>query len=230
MFRRGCFRVFPTKSTSAPVLAACCLTVAWAIFPAQSVAQPATSKETCQQIKHATDRLACYDGLYPPFEQPKTPPPPETNPVVTAPSREVPPPSPSSTHPKERTSAQIHDRVDRTNPKAGGATENPAPPPRPTVTPTTPETEETFGYSVKPEKTTTKLKQISATVTAVNRKWPDNRYVYDLDNGQRWEQTKTQRTTIRKGDRITIKKGRLGGYLIANERGASARVTRVSDG
>lgn len=233
-----------TGTTIAPML--WCAAILISLSPSPS--QAASSLETCRMVRLATERLACYDRLYPPFEQNSVnrdgdraalePPkvsalPPASPPTVVQPSAA---PERQSSPMPQRTPAPTQARplepAEQPEPQRATVAESPRPLPEPasTLAAETKDTEENFGYAQKRKTKSTKLKQITATVQNVDRKWPDNRYVYNLDNGQTWEQTKAQRTTIREGDSVTIKRGRLGGYLMANERGASSRVARVGDG
>lgn len=72
-----------------------------------------------------------------------------------------------------------------------------------------------------------RVRKISAIIADQRKLWPDKRVEYTLANGQRWRQTRTQRVTIRDGDAVTIRSGRLGGYMMTNARGASAKVKRA---
>ena len=48
-----------------------------------------------------------------------------------------------------------------------------------------------------------------------------------LDNDQLWMQTSPRTLPIREGDQVTIKSGRIGGFLLATENGTTTRVERV---
>ena len=63
----------------------------------------------------------------------------------------------------------------------------------------------------------------TALVTARRQLWPSERWVFVLDNGDVWEQTKAKRVSIRVDDRVrVIERGM--GFLMIDEGGASTRV------
>ena len=51
--------------------------------------------------------------------------------------------------------------------------------------------------------------------------------LFRLENGQIWMQIAPRDVPIRTLDRVTIKRGLAGGYLMRNEAGSSTRVSRI---
>jgi hypothetical protein len=71
------------------------------------------------------------------------------------------------------------------------------------------------------------LEQLQAQVTKVSTK-PHGELVVTLENGQVWTETQTSSgARVKAGDRVTIKPGALGSFLLVAPNGRSARVTRV---
>lgn len=59
------------------------------------------------------------------------------------------------------------------------------------------------------------------------RKRDKQKMVFLLDNGQMWIQSSPRNLPFKKGDKVTIKSGLIGGYILRNERGVSTRVSRI---
>jgi FKBP-type peptidyl-prolyl cis-trans isomerase len=71
------------------------------------------------------------------------------------------------------------------------------------------------------------LEQLQAQVTKVSTK-PHGELVVTLENGQVWTEIQTNSgARVKAGDRVTIKPGALGSFLLAAPNGRSTRVTRV---
>ena len=51
--------------------------------------------------------------------------------------------------------------------------------------------------------------------------------IFLLDNGQIWIQDVFRYMAVDEGDAVTIKRARMGGYIMTTERGASTRVQRI---
>ena len=67
---------------------------------------------------------------------------------------------------------------------------------------------------------------LNATVIKVTRR-ARNELAFELDNEQLWAQVTPRYLSIKAKDRVIIKKGRLGGYILTTERGGSTRVKRL---
>jgi FKBP-type peptidyl-prolyl cis-trans isomerase len=71
------------------------------------------------------------------------------------------------------------------------------------------------------------LEQLQAQVTKVSTK-PHGELVVTLENGQVWTEIQTSSgARVKTGDRVTIKPGALGSFLLVAPNGRSTRVTRV---
>lgn len=70
------------------------------------------------------------------------------------------------------------------------------------------------------------LDQVSGVVTEVGR-LPLGQYVVTLDNGQVWEQLRSNsRLSIDVGDSVTIKGAALGSFMLVTQSGIGTKVTR----
>ena len=71
------------------------------------------------------------------------------------------------------------------------------------------------------------LEQLQAQVTKVSTK-PHGELVVTLENGQVWAEIQTNSgARVKVGERVTIKAGALGSFLLVAPNGRSTRVTRV---
>jgi hypothetical protein len=71
------------------------------------------------------------------------------------------------------------------------------------------------------------LEQLQAQVTKVSTK-PHGELVVTLENGQVWTEIQTNSgARVKAGDRVAIKSGALGSFLLVAPNGRSTRVTRV---
>jgi hypothetical protein len=68
--------------------------------------------------------------------------------------------------------------------------------------------------------------EFTATVNAVRDKG-QQRMVFLLDNGQIWMQSSPRSVPIRQGDSVTVKSGKIGGYIMRSENKVSTRVHRI---
>lgn len=91
-------------------------------------------------------------------------------------------------------------------------------------------TDASFGLErtvAKPRKASKKpAGELVARVTDTSKTWPEQRVVYQLDNGQEWVQTKAKMVSIVPGDQVTITRLPYGRYLMQDTGGASAHVRR----
>ena len=71
------------------------------------------------------------------------------------------------------------------------------------------------------------LEQLQAQVTSVSSK-PHGELVVTLENGQVWTEIQTSSgARVKAGERVTIKAGALGSFLLVAPNGRSTKVTRV---
>jgi hypothetical protein len=71
------------------------------------------------------------------------------------------------------------------------------------------------------------IDEISARVVAVTRD-PYRRYTVTLDNGQKWQQSRTDRFDIDVGDDVVVRKAALGSFTLQNvSGGGQTKVRRV---
>jgi len=68
--------------------------------------------------------------------------------------------------------------------------------------------------------------KITATIKEVIDK-DRKKMVFLLDNDQIWLQTSPRNLPIRQNDKVTIKSGFIGGYILRNGKGTSTRVERI---
>ena len=167
----------------------------------------------CVDISSSADRLACYDKLAGRASAPKT--------LVAAPSAA----SPAAISP---------------SPPASPAPASPAAPAPATVAsvaavpaPAAAPTEEDFGRSkVRKARMAAssgappEIKSITAKVAAFGRS-PNGRSRVTLDNGQIWEYQDDPDPLLSIGDSVTIKRARLGSFLLQTPAKLSHRVSRM---
>ncbi len=95
--------------------------------------------------------------------------------------------------------------------------------------PERPKAEDDFGLEqaerARPEPPRT-IGEIQSRVKALRRK-DRQEVIFLLDNGQIWIQDVFRFMTVEQGDAVTIKRARMGGYIMTTERGASTRVQRI---
>ena len=86
------------------------------------------------------------------------------------------------------------------------------------------ETIDTFGLTKKPVE---KIAKIYAEITTI-KKAPHGEFIITLSNGQVWKQSSAERYTIKKGQRVFIKTGAFGSFLLGTDgRNAMTRVKRL---
>jgi hypothetical protein len=68
--------------------------------------------------------------------------------------------------------------------------------------------------------------EIESKVAAVRRR-EAQKMVFRLENGEIWMQSTPRDVDIKVGDDVTIKNGKLGGYIMRTSSGASTRVQRL---
>ncbi len=78
----------------------------------------------------------------------------------------------------------------------------------------------------QPPKEREGLTEISSDVMDIKRRARNELVVY-LTNGQVWVQTSPRYLTIKNGDSVIVRRGRMGGYILTTERGGSTRVKRL---
>ena len=69
--------------------------------------------------------------------------------------------------------------------------------------------------------------EIVSAIRAV-RSRDKQKMVFLLDNGQMWIQTSPRTLPIREGDRVSIKSGLAGGFMLRTQKGVATRVTRIN--
>lgn len=177
------------------------------------VTAAAGSGEACGQLDDATERLVCYDRIFRPSPSPV-----QTEQVLN---------TPAVTTEPVTVATQPAPRIQQTRPATEAPVEQIIVSSVPATVDGVPIGEAYFGkYNYEIPKSV-RVREVTATVTKQRKIWPDERIEYVLTNGQRWRQTRAQKATIRDGEEVTIRSGRLGGFMLSNARGASARVKRV---
>ena len=158
----------------------------------------------CAQVVNARERLACYDN-----QNPRDP----SKPSVT----HTPQAQEQQTQPEYRS-------TESAPPAAEGAASS--------QTEAAPDTaqepqqddrglEKSKGIFSWPEKV-----EISSTIAAVRSEYP-KKMVFRLENGQIWLQTSPRELVIKTGDKVTIKSGTIGGYILSTDKGVNTRVQRI---
>jgi hypothetical protein len=166
----------------------------------------------CVDISSAADRLACYDKLAGRVSAPKA--------LAASPSAAAPAPAaPAAASPAAASPA----------PAAPAAVTSVAAAPAPTAAPT----EEDFGRSkvrmvrkAASSGAPPEIKSITAKVAAFGRS-PNGRSRVTLDNGQIWEYQDDPDPLLSVGDSVTIKRARLGSFLLQTPAKLSHRVSRI---
>jgi hypothetical protein len=157
----------------------------------------ATTAAECRVIALDAARLACYDRLYPPSAA--TP----AAPAAASGSARAATPPPTSAAPAS-------------------------------VSPATTSTEAAvsqFGLSETKQRAALGAaalpKSISGSIKSLQQ-GPAGRWIAQLDNGQFWQSTEVDAAgTPQVGDRVTIRRGALGSYLLATSDHLSTHVRRV---
>lgn len=117
--------------------------------------------------------------------------------------------------------------VDAETPSVSYRKADPAQPPpvaQPDATDTTSSSEgqpKSRGIFSFPEKV-----NIESTLAAVKNEY-QKKMVFRLENGQIWLQTSPRDMPIKEGDKVTIRNGTIGGFILSTAGGASTRVRRI---
>ena len=151
----------------------------------------------CAQVENARERLTCFDQQYP-RDQAK--------PSALPAPRDAEPPSisykkadPALTPPAAQ--ADATDATDATTSSEG--------------------LPKSRGIFSLPEKV-----NIESTIAAVKNEY-QKKMVFRLDNGQIWLQASPRDLPIKEGDKVTIRNGTIGGFILSTAGGTSTRVQRV---
>ena len=159
----------------------------------------AQSAADCAVLEEASDRLACYDKLFDNSGQP-----------ARQPNRRTPAPE----APREQTSQ-------------ASTPSSTSPAPKPPTDEEVTSNEPDFGLTKPPVKDQKpELAQIDSRVDSITRRARDE-MAFHLANDQTWAQTSARHVTIKVGDEVVVRKRRLGGYVLIDERGASTKVVRL---
>ena len=75
-------------------------------------------------------------------------------------------------------------------------------------------------------KNAREFKRFGSQVHSITRR-ARNEMAFHLANDQIWVQISPRYVTIKEGDNVEVRKQRMGGYILINERGASTRVSRL---
>jgi len=178
----------------------------------------------CSSIKDRNDRLACFDRLFPiASETPKQQAPSTDGPQTTQTVAPTTPAQLSATPEKPPISSSEGVPVTAQSPSAPAVTETPA------VAKTDKTKKLSFTKNIL-RKTKRMFDRETVEVTATIKEVIDRdrkKMVFLLDNDQIWLQASPRNLPIRQNDRVTIKSGFIGGYILRNEKGTSTRVERI---
>jgi hypothetical protein len=178
----------------------------------------------CSSIKDRNDRLACFDRLFPIApETPKQQAPSTDGPQPTQTAAPATPAQLPATPEKPPISSSEGVPVTAQSPNAPAITETPA------VAKTDKTKKLSFTKNIL-RKTKRMFDRETVEVTATIKEVIDRdrkKMVFLLDNDQIWLQASPRNLPIRQNDRVTIKSGFIGGYILRNEKGTSTRVERI---
>ena len=178
----------------------------------------------CSSIKDRNDRLACFDRLFPIApETPKQKAPSTDGPQTTQTAAPVTPAQQPATPEKSPISSSEGVPVTAQSPSAPAVAEPPV------VTETDKNKKQSFTKNLL-RKTKRMFDRESLEITATIIEVIDKdrkKMVFLLDNDQIWLQTSPRNLPIRQDDKVTIKSGFIGGYILRNEKGTSTRVERI---
>ena len=174
---------------------------------------PAAAGSACVDIEGEKERLRCYDA------ENRTGP--NAKPVVIEPSAVKQEPSAVKQEPSavKQPSAVKADVVEATRTAATQA--------KTPVATTAPKNADGRKQKKKKTKKAKKRNVYDHMVVRITTSGVDKRLVYELDNGERWIQTKTQIVTIRKDDTVAIRSSLTGRKSIKTPGGATAWVRRL---
>jgi len=178
----------------------------------------------CSSIKDRNDRLACFDRLFPVIpEKAKQQAPSIEGPQTTQTAAPVTPERQPAAPAKTLISSGHPVPVTAQSPSAPTLTETPA------VAKADKEKKTSFTKNLL-RKTKRMFDRESIEITATIKEVIDKdrkKMVFLLDNDQIWLQTSPRNLPIRQNDKVTIKSGFIGGYILRNEKGTSTRVERI---
>lgn len=183
------------------------------------IATPAYSAEDCSIIDDAAARLACFDRNFPRQTTPPTP--------AEEPDTDMEDPEVDLADDAAVPGATDDPVLEEMKPEEEITVVKPEPVSEPeavtdVTTPSTPKTD-------KPRKGFFKFlgrKKEEIVATVVDLLSNDKqRMVFQLDNQQIWIQESPRNLPISKGDRVTIREGTMGGYILRTENGVSTRVS-----
>lgn len=178
----------------------------------------------CSSIKDRNDRLSCFDRLFPIVpEDPKQQAPSTGGPQTTQTAAPVTPAQQSTDPEKAPISSSQAVPVTAQSPSAPAVAEPPV------VTETDKNKKQSFTKNLM-RKTKRMFDRESLEITATIIEVIDKdrkKMVFLLDNDQIWLQSSPRNLPIRQDDKVTIKSGFIGGYILRNEKGTSTRVERI---
>ena len=167
------------------------------LYPVVAYSQTA---EDCTRIENAVERLACFDSVFESVGQTVR------NAEQSAASKETP-----------------------VQPTLAAPTLAPSQAPQSEASSTASQREASFGLEQTERRAPRKpdtLEEIQSTIAALRRK-DRQELIFLLENDQIWIQDVHRNMTAEVGDRVTIRRGRMGGYILTVDGGASSRVVRI---
>ena len=191
-----------------------------ALYCCGALAAGSADPATCRAIQDSAQRLACYDQATAPAQAPGPTPLPAVVPAAPAPA-----PAPASAPMASPTPA----------PAVAPAAPSVAVPAAPLQAPPAAAVVDQFGLderqliqSGRAEKAPAlALKSISGLIAHVGYR-ANGEFVVTLDNGQVWEQIEMDTLSqVRDGDKVLIRRGVLGSFLLVTPNRESTRVHRV---
>lgn len=182
---------------------------------------PAVFAQTsaCSDIEDAQARLECFDRQFPRQKSPSSAP--EPAPLESGRVPAAAPPAnaaaPDAAAEAEATPEAAPEPATAPEPVAAS---QPATSRQPAVAPDPPSRRGMLDWPGRSEQA------FDATVLSV-RKQDKTKMVFRLDNEQIWLQSSPRPLPIRKGDRVTISPGTVGGFILRTEHGTATRVSRI---
>jgi len=179
----------------------------------------------CSSIKDRNARLACFDRLFPIApETPKQQAPSTDGQQTTQTAAPVTPAQQPASPEQAPISSSQPVPVTAQSPNAPAVTEPPA------IVKADKKKEKTSFTNNLISKTKRMFDRETVKVIATIKEVIDRdrkKMVFLLDNDQIWLQTSPRNLPIRQDDKVTIKSGFIGGYILRNEKGTSTRVERI---
>lgn len=160
----------------------------------------AASGEDCGRIENARERLACFDQLY----------------LAGSGAKELPKIKVETIRAPEGVSLPPQQTSPKANTSSAPVLQAPTPTTRDENDPLP--SRGMFDPAVKLD--------MDAEIAGLRRA-DGQRMVFRLDNGQIWMQSSPRDLPFSKGEKINIKNGRIGGFIMRNEGGTSTRVKRI---